>query len=82
MFRQDRAGHDSPYAAASRSFRTLQSREPPDDNSPVVHAALIMAKRIGRDDLVRRVAKRMKTREATAQVRVDAVLDTTHDTFK
>jgi nucleoid DNA-binding protein len=41
-----------------------------------------MAKRINKDEFVRRVAERMKTKEATAQTWVDAVLDTRYDTFK
>lgn len=41
-----------------------------------------MAERINKDEFVRRVAKRMKTDEATAQIWVDAVLDTMLDVFK
>jgi len=44
--------------------------------------AIIMAKRINKDEFVRRVAERMKTKEATAQTWVDAVLDTMYDAFK
>jgi nucleoid DNA-binding protein len=41
-----------------------------------------MAERINKDEFVRRVAKRMKVKETTAQVWVDAMLDTMYDTFK
>jgi nucleoid DNA-binding protein len=41
-----------------------------------------MVQRIGKDEFVRRVAKRMKVGEAKAQVWVDAVLDTMYDAFK
>jgi len=41
-----------------------------------------MAQRINKDEFVRRVARRMDTDDATAQVWVDAVLDTMYATFK
>ena len=41
-----------------------------------------MAQRINKDAFVRRVAKRMDVDDATAQVWVDAVLDTMIATFK
>jgi len=41
-----------------------------------------MTQRINKDEFVRRVAKRMDTDDATAEVWVDAVLDTMYDTFK
>jgi len=41
-----------------------------------------MAQRINKDEFVRRVAERMKVKETTAQIWVDAVLDTMCDTFK
>lgn len=41
-----------------------------------------MAERIKKDEFVRRVAKRMKTDETTAQIWVDAVMDTMFDVFK
>lgn len=41
-----------------------------------------MAQRINKDEFVRRVAKRMDADDATAQVWVDAVLDTMYATFK
>ena len=41
-----------------------------------------MAERINKDEFVRRVAKRMKTDEATAQIWIEAVLDTMYDVFK
>jgi nucleoid DNA-binding protein len=41
-----------------------------------------MAQRVNKEEFVRRVAKRMDTDDATAQVWVDAVLNTMYDTFK
>lgn len=41
-----------------------------------------MAERINKDEFVRRVAKRMKANQTTAQVWVDAVLDTMYNTFR
>jgi len=41
-----------------------------------------MAERINKDEFVRRVAKRMKANETTAQIWVDAVLDTMYDAFR
>jgi len=41
-----------------------------------------MAKRINKDEFVRRVAKRMKDNETTAKACLDAVLDTMYDSFR
>jgi nucleoid DNA-binding protein len=41
-----------------------------------------MAERINKVEFVRRVAKRMKANETTAQVWVDAVLDNMYDAFR
>jgi nucleoid DNA-binding protein len=41
-----------------------------------------MAKRINKEEFVRRVAERMKVNETTAQTWVEAVLDTMYETFK
>jgi len=41
-----------------------------------------VAQRISKDEFVRRVAKRMDADDTTAQVWVDAVLDTMYTTFK
>ena len=41
-----------------------------------------MAKRINKDEFVRRVARRMKANETTAQAWVDGVLDTMYDAFR
>jgi len=41
-----------------------------------------MAKRIRKDEFVRQVAASMRVKEKTAQIWVDAVLDTMYDTFR
>jgi hypothetical protein len=41
-----------------------------------------MVERINKDEFVRWVAKRMKVKETTALIWIDAVLDTMYDTFR